>query len=62
MFESIFPAVELRYNMQIKCFHRDKEDMADMAAIFDLAGLWEERSFVWEGRINKLANFKNSND
>lgn len=59
MFESIFPAVELRYNMQIKCFDRDKEDMA---AIFDLAGLWEERSFVWEGRVNKLANFKNSND
>ena len=59
MFVSIFPAVELRYNMQIKCFDRDKEDMA---AIFDLAGLWEERSFVWEGRVNKLANFKNSND
>lgn len=59
MFESIFPAVELRYNMQIKCFDRDKEDMA---AIFDLAGLWEERSFVWEGRVNELANFKNSND
>lgn len=47
MFVSIFPAVELRYNMQIKCFDRDKEDMA---AIFDLTGLWEERSFVWEGR------------
>ena len=59
MFESIFPAVELRYNMQIKCFDRDKEDMA---AIFDLAGLWEEISFVWEGRVNKLANFNNSND
>ena len=59
MFVSIFAAVELRYNMQIKCFDRDKEDMA---AIFDLAGLWEERSFVWEGRVNKLATFKNSND
>lgn len=59
MFVSIFPAVELRYNMQIKCFDRDKEDMAH---IFDLAGLWEERSFVWEGRVNELANFKNSND
>lgn len=45
--------------MQIKCFDRDKEDMA---AIFDLAGLWEEISFVWEGRVNKLANFNNSND
>lgn len=59
MFVSIFPAVELRYNMQIKCFDRDKEDMA---AIFDLAGLWEARSFVWEGRVNELANFRNSND
>lgn len=48
--------------MQIKCFDRDKEDMVDMAAIFDLAGLWEEISFVWEGRVNKLANFNNSND
>ena len=54
MFVSIFPAVELRYNMQIKCF--DKENMA---AIFDLAGLWEERSFAWDGRVNKLVNFKN---